>query len=88
MSGWVGLLQYGPKRRLPKARMLKTGDAILMVETKELDRVAGRLLAAGYRIHKPLKVSRIRSVDAEWSAKFLMVFDPDGRMVELTERLD
>jgi len=86
--GMVGLLQYGPKRPLPPAGELRAGDAILMIETRDIDGIAGKLRAAGRRIHKPVETSRIKSVGSEWDAKFLMVFDPDGRMVELTERLN
>jgi catechol 2,3-dioxygenase-like lactoylglutathione lyase family enzyme len=86
--GMVGLLQYGPKRPLPKVGELRTGDAILMIETKGMDAIAQRLKAAGYYIQKPPTVSHIKSVGDEWDAKFMYVFDPDGRMVELTERLN
>lgn len=86
--GMVGLLQYGPKRPLPTTGTLHAGDAILMIETTGIDAIAQRLRAGGYRIHKPVETSRIKSVGTEWDAKFLMVFDPDGRMVELTERLN
>lgn len=86
--GMIGLLQYGPKRPLPKVGELHAGDSILMIETKGMDAIAAKLQAGGYRIQKAPEVSHIKSVGAEWDAKFMYVFDPDGRMVELTERLN
>jgi len=86
--GMIGLLQYGPKRPPPAIGRLQHGDAILMIETQGVDAIAAKLRAAGHRIHKGPDTTRIKSVDAEWDAKFLLVFDPDGRMVELTERLN
>lgn len=84
--GMIGLLQYGHKRALPESGRLRAGDAIMMIETVGLAEIAARLAAGGYRIHKPLERTRIKSVESEWDASFLMVFDPDGNMVELTER--
>jgi catechol 2,3-dioxygenase-like lactoylglutathione lyase family enzyme len=86
--GMVGLLQYGPKKPLPKVGKMRTGDAILMIEMRGMDDAAKRMRAAGYKIQKEPTTSRIKSVDKEWDAKFMYVFDPDGNMVELTERLN
>jgi catechol 2,3-dioxygenase-like lactoylglutathione lyase family enzyme len=86
--GMVGLLQYGPKKPLPKVGKMRTGDAILMIEMRGMDEAAKRMREAGYKIQKEPTTSRIKSVDSEWDAKFMYVFDPDGNMVELTERLN
>ena len=86
--GMVGLLQYGPKRPLPAPGRMQVGDAILMIETRGVDAIAEQLRTTGARIHSGPETSRIKSVSDEWDAKFLMVFDPDGRMIELTERLN
>lgn len=86
--GMIGLLQYGPKRPAPAVGTIRVGEAILMIETKGIDGIAKRLKAGGYRIQKQPEVSHIKSVSAEWDATFMMVFDPDGRMIELTERLN
>lgn len=86
--GMIGLLQYGPTRPLPTVGEIRAGDAILMIETKGMDVIAKRLEDGGYRIQKAPEVSHIKSVGTEWDAKFMYVFDPDGRMVELTERLN
>jgi catechol 2,3-dioxygenase-like lactoylglutathione lyase family enzyme len=86
--GMIGLLQYGPKKKLPKTGQLRTGDAILMIEMRGMDEAANKMRAAGYKIQKGPVTSRIKSVDSEWDAKFMYVFDPDGHMVELTERLN
>lgn len=84
--GMIGLLQYGAKRPLPEVGRMTPGDAIMMIETTGLAAISGKLAQEGYRIHKPLETTHIESVDSEWDASFLMVFDPDGNMVELTER--
>ena len=84
--GMIGLLQYGPKRPLPQAGIMQPGDAIMMIEAQGLAKIAQTLEARGYHIHKSLVKTHIESVDSEWDASFLMVFDPDGNMVELTER--
>jgi catechol 2,3-dioxygenase-like lactoylglutathione lyase family enzyme len=86
--GMIGLLQYGPKRPLPTVGEMRAGDSILMIETKGMDAIAKKLQSDGYRIQKPPETSHIKSVGAAWDAKFMYVFDPDGRMVELTERLN
>ncbi|WFL76333.1 VOC family protein [Altererythrobacter arenosus] len=84
--GMIGLLQYGHKRALPEPGTMRAGDAIMMIEAEGLEEIARRIAAKGYRVHKPLEKTHIESVDSEWDASFLMVFDPDGNMVELTER--
>lgn len=84
--GMIGLMQYGPRRSLPKSGTMRPGDAIMMIEAEGLARIARTVEERGYRIHKPLEKTHITSVDSEWDASFLMVFDPDGNMVELTER--
>lgn len=84
--GMIGLLQYGHRRPLPDPGRMQAGDAIMMIEAEGLTAIASRLKDAGYRIHKPIEKTRVKSVESEWDASFLMVFDPDGHMVELTER--
>jgi catechol 2,3-dioxygenase-like lactoylglutathione lyase family enzyme len=86
--GMIGLLQYGPPKSAPTVGTMRPGDAIMMIETDQLDTRAEQLKAAGYTIHKMPETSRIQSVDEAWNAKFMMLFDPDGNMLELTERLD
>jgi catechol 2,3-dioxygenase-like lactoylglutathione lyase family enzyme len=86
--GMIGLLQYGPKRQLPESGRLQPGDAIMMVETEGIAAISELVKERGYRVHKPMEKLHIESVDSEWDAVFLMVFDPDGNLVELTERLN
>lgn len=81
----IGLLQYGDKTEASEARV-RHGDAIMMLEVEGLEEKYSSLVAAGYRVHQPLKTSQITSVSAEWDAYFAMVYDPDGHLVELTER--
>ena len=86
--GMIGLLQYGPKKKPPVVGQLRTGDAILMIEMRGMDEALKAMRAAGYKIQKEPVTTHIKSVDSEWDAKFMYVFDPDGNMVELTERLN
>lgn len=85
--GMVGLLQYGPART-PPPFALRVGEPILMIEIADMDRVAADLAAEGFAIHKPPETSRIESVGTAWDAKFMFVIDPDGHLLELTERLN
>jgi catechol 2,3-dioxygenase-like lactoylglutathione lyase family enzyme len=86
--GMVGLLQYGaPKPRKGKWA-LKKGDPVLMIEIRDMAGVEARLRAAGFTIHKAPETSHIKSVSSEWDAKFMFAIDPDGHMLELTERLN
>lgn len=85
--GMIGLLQYGEATEAGPPG-LRHGDAIMMVETERLADKFARLVAAGHTVHKPVEKTRVASVDAEWDALFAMVYDPDGHLVELTERLD
>lgn len=85
--GMIGLLQYGEATVAPVARV-RHGDAIMMVETEGLDQIYAELVAAGHRVHKEIETTHIESVDKEWDSRFAMVYDPDGHLVELTERLN
>ena len=62
--GMIGLLQYGPKRSLPKVGEMRAGDSILMIETRGVDAIAKRLEAGGYHIQKAPETSHIKSVGA------------------------
>jgi catechol 2,3-dioxygenase-like lactoylglutathione lyase family enzyme len=85
--GMVGLLQYGARTK-PQRFELRRGDPVLMIELKDMDGVARRLAAEGFIIHKAPETSHIKSVSDEWDAKFMFAIDPDGHMLELTERLN
>ena len=85
--GMIGLLQYGKPGKAPKFA-LRRGDPVLMIEISDMDGVARRLAADGFVIHKAPETSHIKSVSEEWDAKFMFVIDPDGHMLELTERLN
>jgi catechol 2,3-dioxygenase-like lactoylglutathione lyase family enzyme len=85
--GMIGLLQYGePEKAAPFA--LKRGEVVLMIEITDMTGVERRLKAAGFRIFKEPETSHIKSVSDEWDAKFMFAIDPDGHMLELTERLN
>ena len=83
----IGLLQYGDKTEAPEPRV-RHGDAIMMLEVEGLAEKFPKLVEAGYRVHKTIETTHITSVTAEWDAYFAMVYDPDGHLVELTERLN
>jgi catechol 2,3-dioxygenase-like lactoylglutathione lyase family enzyme len=85
--GMVGLLQQGKTQKAPKFS-LRRGDPILMIEIADMTGVERKLRAAGFTIHKAPETSHIKSVSDEWDAKFMFAIDPDGHMLELTERLN
>jgi len=85
--GMIGLLQYGEATH-PGEPGLRHGDAIMMVEAEGLDEIFRKLVAGGYKVHKPIETVPIQSVSDSWDARFAMVYDPDGHLVELTERLN
>jgi catechol 2,3-dioxygenase-like lactoylglutathione lyase family enzyme len=85
--GMIGLLQQGPTRRAPRFR-LERGDPVLMIEVRDIETIASKLREEGFRIHKPVETTHVKSVTDEWDAKFLFAIDPDGHMLELTERLN
>ena len=91
--GMVGLLQYGEAQPAPSdtdARRIRAGDTVLMIETDDIERVYAQALSGQAAIHRPPgDVVRIVSAEGnEWDARFMFVFDPDGNMVEVTERLN
>ena len=89
--GMIGLLQYGnPKThdRLTESPEMRAGDFILMIEMSGIDDVVEALTARKHPIYKLPKTSRIKSVTDEWDAKVMYLLDPDGHMIELTERLN
>lgn len=85
--GMIGLLQYG-SRREPGRFELRVGDPVLMIEIAGMDQVAATLAAEGFAIHKYPETTRVESVDSAWDARFMFAIDPDGHMLELTERLN
>ncbi len=86
--GMVGLLQYGDPRPLPALpRKLVPGDAVLMIETTQLDAIYERMQRAGTVIHKPPQTSEVTGAGgARWLATFLFAWDPDGHMLEINQR--
>jgi len=89
--GMVGLLQYGNRKshdRLTETPEMRAGDFILMIEMAGIDAIIDKLKKQNHPIYKMPETSRIKSVDDEWDAKVMYVLDPDGHMIELTERLN
>lgn len=86
--GMVGLLEYGGPRALPKTpQRLAPGDAVLMVETDDLEAVYRRMQAAGTPILKPPKTQEVVGAGGvRWQATFLFAWDPDGHLLEVNQR--
>jgi pimeloyl-ACP methyl ester carboxylesterase/catechol 2,3-dioxygenase-like lactoylglutathione lyase family enzyme len=87
--GMVGLLQYGEPRPLPRPpAALRPGDAVLMLETTDLEGAWQRMQRAGTPILRPPASSEVTGAGgARWTARFLFAFDPDGHVLEINERL-
>jgi pimeloyl-ACP methyl ester carboxylesterase/catechol 2,3-dioxygenase-like lactoylglutathione lyase family enzyme len=92
--GMIGLLQYGAARdapgldprRVPKR--LRPGDAVLMIETQDLDGIYSRMQRAGTPIFRAPESSEVTGAGgARWTARFLFAWDPDGHLLEINERL-
>jgi pimeloyl-ACP methyl ester carboxylesterase len=86
--GMVGLLQYGPARALPEPpAVVRPGDAVLMIETSEVEAIFGRMQAAGVKVLRAPETSEVTGADGgKWEANFLFAYDPDGHLLEINER--
>jgi pimeloyl-ACP methyl ester carboxylesterase/catechol 2,3-dioxygenase-like lactoylglutathione lyase family enzyme len=86
--GMVGLLQYGEPQPPPVLpRTLVPGDAVLMLETQELETIWARMQRAGTVIHKPPVTNEVQGAGgARWRATFLFAYDPDGHVLEINQR--
>ncbi len=86
--GMVGLLQYGSARPPPEHPVrLEPGDAVLMLETTELEVIYERMKTADVPILRPPKTSEVTGAGGvKWTAKFLFAFDPDGHVLEINQR--
>lgn len=85
--GMVGLLEYGGPKPLPKTPVrLVPGDAILMIETSDIDGIYQRMQRAGTPILKPPKTQTVTGAGGvRWDAKFLFAWDPDGHLLEINQ---
>lgn len=85
--GMIGLLQYGETRPLPSVReRVQPGDAILMLETKDLKAIYGRMQAAGTPLLRELETTEVTGADGRrWTASFVFAYDPDGHLIELNQ---
>lgn len=90
--GMVALLAYTDPalpRRAPPDALMHSGDAVLMMETNEIDAIAARLDKAGIKLQRPLSQSEVTGAEGKkWQVKNLFVRDPDGRIIELSERVE
>jgi catechol 2,3-dioxygenase-like lactoylglutathione lyase family enzyme len=87
--GMVGLLAYdGPKLpdRRPTRATLSRGDAILMVEVADIERVVAGLAAEGFEPLRAPYAFTVASADGRsLTGRRAFVRDPDGHLVELSE---
>ena len=85
--GLIGLMEiHGPKEPLAATqwdRRLKSGESILVIPTEEMRRLHERMLAAGVCVvTPPVRVE----VPNRPEIHEMMVRDPDGVVVNLTQR--
>jgi catechol 2,3-dioxygenase-like lactoylglutathione lyase family enzyme len=87
-AGTVALLWYD-RPPLPSARGnlmgMGTGDVILVFQVPDIEAVFGRLDAAGSRFHQPPVPFTGRETGSSQSGRRMLVYDPDGHMVEITQ---
>jgi pimeloyl-ACP methyl ester carboxylesterase/catechol 2,3-dioxygenase-like lactoylglutathione lyase family enzyme len=86
--GMIGLLQYGDSREAPAPRaVVSPGDAVLMIETTDLQGIHARMRAAKTRILRAPETSEVTGAGgARWKATFLFAYDPDGHLLEINQR--
>jgi catechol 2,3-dioxygenase-like lactoylglutathione lyase family enzyme len=91
--GMIGLLQYGAARPAPGLRrrtlpkQLNPGDAVLMIETQDLEHIYARMRRAGTPIFREPESSEVSGAGGvRWIARFLFAWDPDGHMLEINQR--
>ncbi|MBM4233178.1 MAG: VOC family protein [Gammaproteobacteria bacterium] len=84
----VGLLENGGPRPLPKTLpRLCPGDAVLMIETDDVQAVYRRMQTAGTPILKPPKKQEVTGAGGvRWDATFLFALDPDDYLVDIKHR--
>ena len=91
--GMIGLLQYGQARTPPGLRtrtapkQLRPGDAVLMIESQDLDNIYARMQKSGTPIFREPESSEVTGAGGvRWIARFLFAWDPDGHMLEINQR--
>lgn len=84
----IGLLQYS-KPGLARTREIMdpigTGDAVLMIETDDLDGVYRELQAMGTPMLQPPKEATTRSANEIKRVKNMFFRDPDGWVIEMSQ---
>lgn len=87
--GMIGLLGYD-KPKLASARSnlmgVGTGDVIILVEVPDLQAIYSRLQQIDVRFHRtPARYSMSNPDGSTSSGQQMFVYDPDGRLVEVTQ---
>jgi catechol 2,3-dioxygenase-like lactoylglutathione lyase family enzyme len=84
----IGLLQYSrpaPARTRGIAEDIGIGDAVLMIETDDLDGVYKELQAMGTPMLQLPKEATTRSADSIKTVKNMFFRDPDGWVIEMSQ---
>jgi catechol 2,3-dioxygenase-like lactoylglutathione lyase family enzyme len=84
----IGLLQYDnlTRTRDPKA-LYGTGDAVLMIETDDIDGVYKNLQTMGTPMLQLPKEAKTQSAEAIKTVKNMFFRDPDGWVIEMSQVL-
>jgi catechol 2,3-dioxygenase-like lactoylglutathione lyase family enzyme len=86
----IGLLQYDKpalKRSRDAAAAYGIGDAVLMLETDDVDGVYKNLQDMGTPILQPPKEAKTQSAEAIKTVKNMFFRDPDGWVIEMSQVL-
>lgn len=88
--GMVGLLQFGNAvaSSFDASQFVASpGDIVLMMETREIEGIYQRMLVAQTPILRPLKSQTVTGADGiTWVTTNLFAFDPDGHLLEISQR--
>lgn len=84
----IGLLQHlDPALPEPAERPVGIGDAVMVLQTDDLDRVHDRCRASGVRIYSNPHPFTISGSDGTpMRMRSMTIFDPDGFVLEINEQ--
>ena len=84
----IGLLQHlDPALPEPARRAVGIGDAVLVLQTDDLDQVHRACEASGVRIYSPPHPFTLTGPDGNpVRMRSMTIFDPDGFILEINER--
>ena len=84
----IGLLQHlDPALPEPAARPVGIGDAVMVLQTDDLDHVHSQCEASGTRVYSPPHAFTISGPDGKpVQMRSMTIFDPDGFILEVNQR--